>query len=177
MDGRDVASNGQIGDIFGSAVSGSETVTDDGLPLPAYQPSVPEFDPHKDARDTSEAAPEDFVAPVAPPLGTPSAETMIRLENAARKVTGAASAQKPVVAQAQATGGVRKPNFGIGSLIGRMTGQGVDTPSERAVPSMHESVPQTPNVAPHTHQTAPQSGADSEQDKIEIPAFLRRQAN
>ncbi len=179
MDEQDAASNGQTDDIFGNAVSGSEAVTDDGLPLPAYQPSVPEFDPHKDARITAEAAPEDFVAPVAPAPGTPSAETMIRLKNAARKVAGAASAQEPVAAQeqAQAVGGMRKPNFGIGSLIGRMTGHGTDTPPERAIPSMHESAPQSPSVAPSTHHSAAQTGADSEQDKIEIPAFLRRQAN
>ena len=166
----------QQGADIGSDTSAAEAVTDDGLPMPAYQPTVPAFDPSAEAVD---AAPEDFVAPVAPAPGTPSAETMIRLKNAARKVTGAAPTQEPVAAQgqAQAAGGLRKPNFGIGSLIGRMTGQGADTPPERAVPSMHETVPHTPNVAPPAHQTAAASGADSEQDRIEIPAFLRRQAN
>ncbi|MCF6234144.1 MAG: cell division protein FtsZ [Rhodobacteraceae bacterium] len=166
---QDATSNSQADDA--NDFIGSKAATGDGLPLPAYQPDVPEFNPHKDAT----ATPEDFVAPIAPPPGTPSAETMHRLKNAARKVTGATSTQEPVAVQgqAQAAGGFRKPNFGIGSLIGRMTGHGGDTPPERAVPSMHENAPQSPNVAPAT----PHSGADSDQEKIEIPAFLRRQAN
>ncbi len=166
---QEVAAQEQAEDIFGDempVVAGA----DDGLPLPAYQPQVPAFDPQM---ETAEAGPEDFVAPVAPAPGTPSPETMIRLRKAASKFNDAASsatpAQDPVVAQAAS----RKPNFGIGSLIGRMTGQGADTPADRGTPPVRQQPPVSQGDVP----SQPQADADPDQDRIEIPAFLRRQAN
>mgnify|MGYP007046375003 CR=1 FL=1 len=54
--------------------------------------------------------------------------------------------------------------FGIGSLINRMTGTAADTPVQRpAAP---------PAPAPVAQQAVPE-----EDERIEIPAFLRRQAN
>lgn len=167
MSVQEVAAQEQAEDIFGDempVVAGA----DDGLPLPAYQPQVPAFDPQM---ETAEAGPGDFVAPVAPAPGTPSPETMIRLRNAAGKFNNAASsatqAQDPVVVQT----GSRKPNFGIGSLIGRMTGHGADTPADRGTPPVRQQPPVSQGDVPSQPQ------ADADQDRIEIPAFLRRQAN
>ena len=63
-----------------------------------------------------------------------------------------------VVVEAQA----EKPRFGINSLIGRMTGAAED--GSQAAPQR-----QQPQVS--------QAQVDPDQEKIEIPAFLRRQAN
>jgi cell division protein FtsZ len=67
----------------------------------------------------------------------------------------------PVATHAEA----EKPRFGINSLINRMTGAQADTSSHagRAQPQV-TALRQEPVL-------------DEDQDKIEIPAFLRRQAN
>ncbi|MFD1344720.1 cell division protein FtsZ, partial [Litorisediminicola beolgyonensis] len=52
---------------------------DDGLPPPAYQPRVAEFQPRADV----EAGPEEFVAPRAAKPGTPSPDALARLQAAA----------------------------------------------------------------------------------------------
>lgn len=154
------------GDIFGTEMDAGVT-QDDGLPPPAYQPQVPAFEPQA---ETAEAAgPEDFVAPVAPALGTPSPETMVRLRKAAHNATPQAQSQDAVAAQA----GTRKPNFGIGSLIGRMTGHVADTPVEQS----GQAVRQQPPVQHQNAASQPQTPVDPNQERIEIPAFLRRQAN
>ena len=62
-----------------------------------------------------------------------------------------------------------RPRFGINSLINRMTGHGTET--EQADP---RQVRQQPTV--QATQARPES-RDDEEDQIEIPAFLRRQAN
>ncbi|MCA1774648.1 MAG: cell division protein FtsZ [Loktanella sp.] len=60
-----------------------------------------------------------------------------------------------------------KPRFGINSLINRMTGSG--QAAEGAAPR------QQPQVTAFRDEAEPE--ADPEQERIEIPAFLRRQAN
>ncbi|MDN4634754.1 hypothetical protein QCD71_24935, partial [Sphingomonas sp. PsM26] len=63
-----------------------------------------------------------------------------------------------------------RPRFGIGSLINRMSNAGTDAPA----PTLGRA---------HPPVSAPPTGYDDEQDlsgdheRIEIPAFLRRQAN
>jgi cell division protein FtsZ len=59
-----------------------------------------------------------------------------------------------------------KPRFGIGSLINRMAGH-----AEAAAPAAAPGARMQPPV------TAYDDDPDSDQDRIEIPAFLRRQAN
>ncbi|MEO9822656.1 MAG: cell division protein FtsZ [Paracoccaceae bacterium] len=142
----------------------------DDLPPPAYQPQVPAFAPRE---DSIEADPETFVAPQAPAPGTPSAETMERLR-AATQMHREAAAPAPVQDIAHAHDAER-PRFGINSLINRMTGHS-ETPARqpmppRAQPPVHGQAAHTP-AAPQTNETA-----DVDQDRIEIPAFLRRQAN
>lgn len=63
-----------------------------------------------------------------------------------------------------------RPRFGIGSLINRMAGGGSDhdrsAAASRKQPQVHSSA--TP---------AESKELSPEQERIEIPAFLRRQAN
>ncbi|MHA6263907.1 cell division protein FtsZ [Arenibacterium sp. CAU 1754] len=146
---------------------------DDGLPPPAYQPAVPEFDPHRhvDQDDGLEA----FVAPKAPAPGTPSPEALARLQAAAQKVPTAPRPVTDPVARsvAPAAAAAERKGFGINSLINRMTGHAGDTPAERPVAPVRQqpTMRQTDATAPAHPESEP------EQDRIEIPAFLRRQAN
>ncbi|WP_371171018.1 cell division protein FtsZ [Aliiroseovarius sp. 2305UL8-7] len=129
------------------------------VPPPAYQP-----------REAVQAEPEvaTFVAPKAPAPGTPSPEAMARLQAAVHNQPRAQ--QAPVDHGAPTTeAGHDKPRFGINSLINRMTGSGVAGAEEhaRSQPPVHSAEPAQPQTP----------AADPEQDKVEIPAFLRRQAN
>ncbi|WP_170758783.1 cell division protein FtsZ [Ruegeria lacuscaerulensis] len=146
---------------------------DDGLPPPAYQPRIAEFEP---TPEPAEPAPESFVAPQPQAAaGTPSPEALQRLQAAVQNVPSAQqrlSATRPPAPQPapepQADGQDR-PRFGFNRLIDRMTGHAPDTPAQpvRQQPAMRQA-----------DATAPaHDEADPEQDRIEIPAFLRRQAN
>jgi cell division protein FtsZ len=66
-----------------------------------------------------------------------------------------------------------RPRFGINSLINRMTGHSAET--ERAQPAARPSR-QQPTMGSAQPQQAP-ARAHDEDEQIEIPAFLRRQAN
>jgi cell division protein FtsZ len=108
----------------------------------------------------------DFVAPRPRTPGTPSPEAMARLKAAASRVP---PTQAPRMAPAQGATAQRpaeKSRFGIGSLINRMAGA-LEAPAERAAPR------QQPQVT--SYDDEPDMNAD--QERIEIPAFLRRQAN
>ena len=141
------------------------TVGDD-LPPPAYRPQQPAPQMHVDADPGEYVAPRPRQQP-----GQPSPEAISRLQNAVRNVP-AGGYQRPAPQQAPARAPApvqERPRFGINSLISKMTGHGQDH-SAAAAPA--------PRQNPH-HQ-APQryeDEADAEQDRIEIPAFLRRQAN
>ncbi len=141
-----------------------EQVGDDGLPPPAYTPVTPE-DEARDALESERA----FVAPKAPLPGTPSDDTLARLRNIAAtqaKPNGHRAAEPQAVADDSA-----QPKSRFGSLIGRMTGHASDTPKAAAR--------QQPMMRGGAGGAAPQhqNEEDPDQEKIEIPAFLRRQAN
>ncbi|MGR3661073.1 MAG: cell division protein FtsZ [Paracoccaceae bacterium] len=128
----------------------------DDLPPPAYQPR----------QEIAEPITEEFVAPHAAPAGTPTNEAMSRLDAAVAKVplrNGMARAKAPAAAPA-----VDKPRFGINSLINRMTGTSTEAPT---------APPQAVRVEPQVQAVEAESELDPEMEKIEIPAFLRRQAN
>jgi cell division protein FtsZ len=119
------------------------------------------------------ADPSTFVSP-AP--GTPSPEALQKLQAAVNKMP-ASAVRKPMIAQTvprSAEPAVEKPRFGIGSLINRMAGNN-DQSAHRMT--------QTPPAAPVARQDPSLLAYDDEQDRsesqdrIEIPAFLRRQAN
>ncbi|MGZ2258381.1 cell division protein FtsZ [Roseobacter sp. A03A-229] len=138
---------------------------EDDLPAPAYQPQVAAFEP---TRVDEPAQPDDFVAPRAPTPGTPSPEAMARLRAAAQK---AAPHPTPRPAAAPAASDGDRPRFGINSLINRMTGH-----AEAGAPSAPRQQPPVQQRAAEPAQV-PQDQVDPDQERIEIPAFLRRQAN
>jgi len=111
-----------------------------------------------------EAPTDSFVAPQRPAVGTPSQETLDRLRSAAAR-SGSGLA-KPSTAYDEIDETAKPRMGGLNSLISRMTGQPEGAARERAQP---------PVAA--LREEAPAPKADPDQDRIEIPAFLRRQAN
>jgi len=145
-----------------------EPMGDDGLPMPAYQPQQFAPEPQQQQHQMMEPEVETFVAPRAPAPGTVSPEAAQRLQAAVQKVPSAPQQghQAPVDAHG-------KPSrSGFNRLIDRMTGHAADTPAQAAAPARHQPMMRQADA------TAPQyEESDPEQDRIEIPAFLRRQAN
>ncbi|WP_341234310.1 cell division protein FtsZ [uncultured Sulfitobacter sp.] len=156
--------NDQGNDIF------AEDAADD-LPPPAYRPEVASFQPRRDdVRHEPEQ--EAFVAPRAPAPGTPSPEALARLRAAAQKTPPAPTQQRPQEQRPQAAPEQSEKRFGINSLINRMTGH--SEPEAQQRPARHQ-----PQVQTRASSAAPQprDSHDEDQERIEIPAFLRRQAN
>ena len=90
--------------------------------------------------------------------GIPTAETLERLRAAVSKE----STESPMPQNNEQPSEIERPKFGISSLISRMSrSEGSDISSE-------------PRKEPNFNST---DDDNSEQDKIEVPAFLRRQAN
>ncbi|MGJ8610010.1 MAG: cell division protein FtsZ [Octadecabacter sp.] len=141
-------------DVFDAPAAVAAAESD--LPPAAYRP-------RQEAE--IEAPVDSFVAPQRPAVGSPSQDTLDRLRTAASRSQGAPSAE-PMESEESA-----KPRMGgLNSLISRMTGhnEGQQQPAkERAQPP----------VATLREEAAPQTEADADQERIEIPAFLRRQAN
>ncbi|AJE47912.1 cell division protein FtsZ [Celeribacter indicus] len=158
---------------------------EDDLPPPAYQPR-PQPAPQPAMH---EPEPEAFVAPRAPAPGTPSPEALARLQAAVAKQPRAEPRQvQPHHHQPQPEQPAAKQGrFGINSLIGRMTGHGE---GEAQQPHAHQPQPRAaqpapqprfgaqPQARPQVHQAYDEDqDSDPQAEKIEIPAFLRRQAN
>ena len=164
-----------------------EVAAQDDLPPPAYQPQArPQQQPSQaQARQQPPAqggyaAPptpeeESFVAPKPRAPGTPSPEALARLQAA----VGKAPKQSPAAAQPEqgarasgagaGAGAGDKTRFGIGSLINRMSGHGQEAPSRATQQPMRQQPP--------VQSYQEEDEYDAEQERIEIPAFLRRQAN
>jgi cell division protein FtsZ len=157
-----------------------EEALDSDLPPPVYRPQVaaaPAQPRPTPAVIDADAA--GFVAPRPRAPGQPSAEAMARLTAAVSK-NPAITAQRAAAVQRSANPAPQpapapapaaaKPRFGIGSLINRMAGH-LEAATDRA-----------PQAAPGRAQP-PVTSYDDETDhatddnRIEIPAFLRRQAN
>jgi cell division protein FtsZ len=118
----------------------------------------------------------EFVAPRPRATGTPSPEALGRLQAAVSKSPShqqrpmAQHAPQPAARQAAAAEAPR-PRFGIGSLINRMAGHG-EGPAER-----HAGQPQVARQQPPVNAYDDEPEMNADQERIEIPAFLRRQAN
>ena len=146
--------------LFEGLEPGAQT-TDDGLPPPAYQP----------APAAAETQPMARPAP-----GTPTPEALARLERVTGRAPGTLSNHVPGEAQyggAQAQPQTapeapERPRFGINTLITRMAGGVANSETPVDAPR------QQPPMARPAHEE-PQLTED--QERIEIPAFLRRQAN
>ncbi len=153
-----------------------EEVQDDGLPVPAYRPQVAAAAPA--ARMTPASVDMDaaeFVAPRPRNAGTPSPEALARLQAAVSKNPGMQRGANPMQRampgplSQPAAKVTERPRFGIGTLINRMAGH-LEGQAERAAPP---TARQQPPVT--SYDDEPELSAD--QERIEIPAFLRRQAN
>ena len=140
----------------------------DDLPPPVYRPQPAPQQRPAASLDQDAAA---FVAPRPRAPGTPSPEALARLQAAVSKSPAAPAAPRPMAAQPRVQAAPKpaeapRPRFGIGSLINRMAGGGGDAQQGAAMR-------QQPQVQGYDDE--PELSAD--QEKIEIPAFLRRQAN
>lgn len=96
--------------------------------------------------------------------GDPSADALRRLRAAVAKVPEVEEEPEVEIAPVVETQG----RFAINNLINRMTGHGpnTDVPATRRQPPLH-------NQSSETYEDI----NEEEQDRVEIPAFLRRQAN
>lgn len=188
MNTQDIAAD----DHGGEVIEAPEQLGDDGLPPPAYQPEVPEFRPQADAVEPQAGS---FIAPKAPAPGTPSPQALERLQAAAKRaqpqagqpqrpaIVSATQAPQPQVQQqpqhqqqAQPQGeGQRR--FGLNSLIHRMTGSAAETQGGGAKQQPQQMRQQPAMQAPAAQPQQQTQQADPDQERIEIPAFLRRQAN
>ncbi len=172
IDPTAAAAEEQAENIFPAEEAGGD------LPPRAYQPEPPQQQPEyrHQPQPTRQVRPEQpavarFVAPKAPSPGTPSPEAMARLQAAVQRTPKREQEQQPAVASAsdpRAPQEANKPRFGINSLINRMTGHsggGEQTQSSpRQQPPVSSSYREDPEI-------------DPEHERVEIPAFLRRQAN
>ncbi|MEL7205753.1 MAG: cell division protein FtsZ [Pseudomonadota bacterium] len=165
FDAQTAAAEDQMEDIF--AQEDTSAPAADDLPPPAYRPAAetsPLMDEAEDERET-------FVAPRGPSFGQPSADTMARLQAAVGRTPlprelPQTDAALPESAKSQET---ERPRFGINSLINRMTGTGeTNTPPAR---------PARQQPALKTNNSTQELQEQDEDSQIEIPAFLRRQAN
>ncbi|PHP29398.1 cell division protein FtsZ [Limimaricola cinnabarinus] len=161
---------------------------EDDLPAPAYEPR------REAPQQQAEPAPESFVAPAPRAGGSASPDTMARLraasQNQPRQQQQPERAEMPRAEPrspaAPARGGEadRQPRFGINSLINRMTGQ-AEQPGGSAQPARQQPQAQRPQPQQQQQPAQPRQApnwqddgeTDPEQERIEIPAFLRRQAN
>ena len=140
----------------------AQPVQDDGLPPPAYQPQP------------AAAAEPSFSS--ARPAGTPTPEAIARLERVTGRAPGSMTNYVPGEARYtapaqrevhQPTDQGDRPRFGINTLINRMSGAGA--PGTGNQPPVRQQ--------PRVSQAAPQDDLQEDHERIEIPAFLRRQAN
>ncbi len=165
LDDQHAAADGAADDLF------AEPAAEGDLPPPAYQPRpAAEAQPEH----TAEQTPEEFVAPQAPKPGTPSPEALARLQQAVNRGPRPA-AEKPAQEAPQG----ERSRFGINSFINRMTGHGEEraAPQQAARQTRQQPPVQAPAPAPEPRQQPAAREADPDEERIEIPAFLRRQAN
>ena len=147
----------------------AETAGND-LPPPAYRPAPAPQPAAVHVEDEAQA----FVAPRPRAPGTPTPEAMARLQAAVNRAPSQQRAAQPA-ARPQAPAPqpqsrmADKPRFGINTLLNRMAGHPAE-PAERTAPPMRQQ-PQSSAA----YDDEPE--IDPDQERIEIPAFLRRQAN
>ena len=147
-----------------------EEMTGTDMPPPAYRPQPAAAHVARPAQTQLDSDAGSYVAP-RPRTAQPSAESMARLQAAVSKAPGM-TAQRPAqprMAEPEPAAAA-KPRFGIGSLINRMAGH-LEGGAERAAPQAQTRA--QPPVTSYDDEPDHQ-GDDS---RIEIPAFLRRQAN
>ncbi len=162
-------------DVFEAMPPSTEPVAEDHLfpPKPeARQANTEELPPPLyTERVLEEPEAETFIAPKAPLVGTPSEKGMERLRSA---VQNSSSYSAPETSPEEDQDQAEKPRFGIGSLINRMSGN--DTEKSRFSMRKQSASLELSSASLET-QEEDAKAADPEQERIEVPAFLRRQAN
>jgi cell division protein FtsZ len=145
------------------------------LPPPAYRPQPAAQPTPRELHVEDDAA--EFVAPRPRAPGTPSPEALARLQAAVNKAPAQGRPAAPAAPMTAMRPSVQqhapqaeKPRFGINSLINRMTGHAAEGTEQRPAP-------QPRPAAPQQHAYDDDAEVSAEQERIEIPAFLRRQAN
>ena len=133
----------------------------DLLPPPAYEEPVVQV----------ESSSESFIAPQAPLAGTPSNQAMARLRKAVQNSPGYGDTVPGMEDESSET---ERSRFGIGSLINRMSGQDAD---KKAQAARKQPIAGAPSSSIYQEEIEKNEVADPEQERIEVPAFLRRQAN
>ncbi|MDZ4310644.1 MAG: cell division protein FtsZ [Cypionkella sp.] len=158
----------------------AEDMMEDEMPAPAYRPAQPAPVQQPRAQAPAplslDADAGSFVAPRPRAAGTPSPEALARLQAAVSKSPSQAGAarqptqqpQQRMAAPAPAPKPAERARFGIGSLINRMAGGAADHAPER---------PQASRQQPPVTAYDDEQELSADQERIEIPAFLRRQAN
>jgi cell division protein FtsZ len=155
----------------------------DDVPPPAYRPAArapePQFDPRGHADVEPEAA---YVAHKPAPSGKPTPEALARLRAAIQKDAPRPAAAAPrAEAAPQPEAPAARPRFGINSLINKMTGHSDDghaaPQAERRQPPMSGGGALYRPAQQPARMAEDDGIVDPEQERIEIPAFLRRQAN
>ncbi|GEM_PF-20837 len=174
----------------------------DELPAPAYRPQPQQQPQHSQPMASGRGLPmnDDPSAFVAPrprqAAGTPSPEALARLQAAvargpAQPQPGYAQQphqgyapqqqpqqsrgygqQQPQYEPAPQPAPAPRPRFGIGSLINRMSGG-----SHHPEPEQPRQPQQQPQRQQHQPSYEEEQEMSADQERIEIPAFLRRQAN
>ncbi len=148
----------------------------DDLPPPAYRPQPEPSRPVAAAvmKQTDDAA--AFVAPRPRAAGTPSPEALARLQAAVSKSPTQTTQRAPAQTGPRTTApaapapktAAERPRFGIGSLINRMSGGHAEPSSDRPL-----SARQQPAMSAFEDE----QDLSPDQERNDIPAFLRRQAN
>jgi cell division protein FtsZ len=134
-------------DLFGQA----------DVPQPVYRP---EARPDPVAQEEVVASQPSASEP-SRGAGKPTKETLERLQAAVASTRNLTAQRASAAAPSASSEPAEKRGFGINSLINRMTGQAGDAGAE----------------APARKPAYEAEPGEPEQDKVEIPAFLRRQAN
>ncbi|MEO1563843.1 MAG: cell division protein FtsZ [Pseudomonadota bacterium] len=133
------------------------------LPPPAYQPETEE-----DAAPMRlEVEDDEFIAPQPRKLGETSPDALSRLQRAATRSSSAEKAEAALRLQPEQEVENSRKGLGLNGLINRMAGGENETQATRKQP---------PLVADEDNAETDKPAKASDQD-IEIPAFLRRQAN
>jgi cell division protein FtsZ len=141
----------------------SETIPDVAVSNDEIEPSEESFQINEEEALIDSNNPDSSVSYVGlSEPGTPSPEAMARLRAAVEKVPLESNLRASVEPSADKF--VEKPRFGFNSLISWMTGQ-------------HEAVDRSEVSAPSTLIDQEFEAEKSTNEKIDIPAFLRRQAN
>ena len=162
--------------VVAEAAPAIETIVDpaleDDLPnLFDDTPRRPEFAPvDQDDLPPPAYRPEPKPEPSRVTAGTPSAEIIARRDAAVRKVPAEGVARPVAVSQPHDE--ADKARFGINSLIGRMTGAAAEPAAKRV-----STQPPLQRAAGDPRLSVEEAEPSAEQERIEIPAFLRRQAN